>query len=84
MTVRAKVLCSSVTRRQTSVYDPEISGSRQAFVFDARFFPVAGDTEENKRFFASTPGGDIQLTTMREELFEPGKSYYLDFIPVEG
>lgn len=71
---RAKVICTGVRKYRGW-------GSQPAPIFyEAEFTPVTGDgSEENKSFFASTPGGNIKLSTIREDHFEPGKSYYLDF-----
>ena len=44
--------------------------------------PVYSGSEENKSFFASTPGGSIQLYTINIDAanqFEQGKEYYIDF-----
>lgn len=44
--------------------------------------PVYTGSDENARFFAATPGGEIVLFTVNEtaaEQFAEGKSYYVDF-----
>lgn len=77
MTTRAKVTCTSV-RKYVGW------GSKPVPTFyEAEFTPVTGDTEENKSFFASTPSGSIKLSTIREDHFTPGKSYYIDFVEAE-
>lgn len=38
---------------------------------------------ENGKFFKWTPYGSIELGTTTQQ-FEPGKEYYLDFVPVEA
>lgn len=46
--------------------------------------PVYSGSEENKQFFAATPGGQIQLHVVNEKgmaVFEEGKEYYVDFTP---
>jgi hypothetical protein len=46
--------------------------------------PVYSGSEENKSFFASTPGGSIDLYTVNPEAakqFESGREYYVDFTP---
>jgi hypothetical protein len=55
-------------------------------VVDINLSPVTGGSEENDRFFASTPTGTITLTTVNMEAakqFENGKEYYVDFTPAE-
>lgn len=45
-----------------------------------------GGTDEDKKFFASTPSGQLSLHTVNPDAaanFEQGKAYYLDFTPAE-
>jgi hypothetical protein len=49
-------------------------------------YPVTGSSpdDENTRFFASTPSGEIKLGTVSDEAasqFELNKEYYIDFVP---
>lgn len=69
--VRAKFKCVSVSKRQ--------GWGDVDFMYAAEFTPVIGDTPENKEFFASTPAGSIQISTIRSDHFEVGQSYYIDF-----
>jgi hypothetical protein len=42
--------------------------------------------EENDQFFKPTPKGSILISTLNKEtfaLFEPGKTYFVDFTPAE-
>lgn len=51
------------------------------------FSPVYSGSEENKRFFQATPGGQIAFYTVNEAAlnqFEQGKEYYVDFTPAES
>ena len=48
------------------------------FVYSAEFFVVHGDSPENKAFFEATPSGTLSLAVYKEDLFTPGKEYYLD------
>lgn len=44
--------------------------------------PVYTGSEENKAFFAATPGGDVRLYTTRPEVaaeFNLGDEFYVDF-----
>lgn len=45
---------------------------------------ASGTSEDDKRFFASTPNGQLSLHTVNPDAaasFEQGKAYYLDFTP---
>ncbi len=71
MVVRAKLKCSGITKR--------VHWSKPGeFIYHAEFGVVSGDTEENKRFFEATPGGKLELGTLRDDFFEVGKTYYID------
>ena len=48
--------------------------------------PVSGGSEENKAFWAATPGGKIEFNCVNDkaiEQFEVGKEYYVDFTPTK-
>lgn len=72
MSVRAKVVCEGIEGHAVTfrtVYEGDVSK----------------DTE-NARFTKATPWGEIKLgidNPAALEQFEAGKSYYVDFIPVE-
>lgn len=68
--VRAKFRCDSVTQYMDHRKKVEL-------------YPVTSGSEENKRFFASTPTGKIEMyiTTEAALMFTPGKEYYIDFTP---
>lgn len=84
MNTRAKVTCSEVAKRKSSYWDSAAQRSVDGFTYTAKFYPVTGDTPENKSFFASTPSGSIELSTIREDHFVPGQTYYIDFTPAEA
>lgn len=70
MSVRAKFRVNHI----------EQSGSGKSIVLH----PVYSDSEENKAFFQSTPGGTISLYCVNEranEQFALGKEFYIDFTP---
>lgn len=81
MDVRAKFKCQSVRKTYTTIWNG--NEHSQGFLYDFEFGVVNGDSEENKQFFASTPSGSIKLASVRDDLFEPGKEYYLDFKEAE-
>jgi hypothetical protein len=80
MTIRCKFVCDSVTRRLSNEYDSAAGKYVKREVYDAHFTAVTSGSEENKKFYASTPSGHFSVVSVREE-FEPGKEYYLDITP---
>jgi hypothetical protein len=72
--VRAKFVCNSVTKSK--------AWNGDGFLYGAEFSPVCSGSEENKKFFASTPNGKISLTSILPDAFVPGQEYYIDFVPV--
>lgn len=73
--VRCKFKCVSVEKVE--------GWGEQRFHYNYRFSAVVGGSEENKKFFASTPSGEFKFQAVQGELFEVGKEYYLDFLPVQ-
>ena len=74
MSVRIKVVCNT---KQTYGGDNWTSTNLV-------FSPVYTGSEENKQFFAATPGGTCQFYTVNPTAtaqFEIGKEYYIDFTP---
>jgi hypothetical protein len=74
MSTRAKFKCNEVSKRT--------GWSGIEFIYAAKFQVVYGDSPENKEFFAATPSGTIEISTLRSDHFEPGKDYYVDFTKV--
>ena len=84
MSVRAKFKCNGVTKRLTNVWYPETKENKEAFIYEAEFFVVTNADskapgDENAIFFSSTPSGKITISAMRDDLFDPGRTYYVDF-----
>lgn len=77
-TTRAKFECVSVTKASGRGY----AGSHE-FVYDAHFRVVYGNSEENAKFFAATPTGEISIRTLRDDQFKPGRFYFVDFTEAE-
>lgn len=80
MTVRAKFQCAAKQQAETTIWDDEhknVTGTGIAYRYD--FYAVTSGSDENNKFFASTPGGNLSLYAVRDDLFVPGKEYYLDF-----
>ena len=69
--VRAKFKCVSVTTT--------LDGKR--FVHSYKFQVVMSGSPENDEFFRYTPAGWLELSSVKDDLFEIGKEYYLDFLP---
>lgn len=61
---RCKFRCDSVTKTRDG--------------FSAAFSPVMSGSKENEIFFKYTPWGKFEIGTTKEQIFEPGKEYYLD------
>lgn len=79
MAVRAKFVVNSVTRRKN--WDKS-----KPDLFDVKLSPVTSGSEENKKFYEATPGGDISLSTINEYAANSlplGGEVYVDFTPVE-
>ena len=64
--IRAKFICHSVTKFKSGWGDYPIH-------YNFKFQAVTGGSEENKSFFASTPSGMIELSSVKEDLFEVGQ-----------
>jgi hypothetical protein len=75
--VRAKFMCSSVKKYKSTRWVD--NKPVEDFLYEYEFYPVTGTSEENHKFFASTPSGSLKMAAVSDDLFVPGKEYYLDF-----
>lgn len=73
--VRCKFTCIEVTKRQHW-------RDRSRFVYEASFTAVTDGSPENDSFFEATPSGTLKIGTYRDDIFQPGKDYYLDITEV--
>lgn len=71
METRAKFICHEVAK--------VMGYGANKILYSAKFHPVSSGSEENKSFYAATPSGSIELSTVKEDHFEVGKTYYVDF-----
>jgi hypothetical protein len=75
MAVRCKFRCESVEKTLDW-------RDRAKFLYTAKFVAVMDGSEENKKFWAATPGGSLSVSCVTESSFVPGKEYFLDLIEV--
>ena len=79
MKTRAKFVCTGVTKRKSWYGSQEPD---KKFMYEAEFSVVTSG-DENKEFWLATPSGTIKLTTLKDDNFECGVEYYVDFTKVE-
>lgn len=86
MITRAKFKVRSIERSIANVIvGTDANGVKQwgnTEVHTVVMFPVVGNSPENDMFYASTPSGEIKLTTIHANLFELNGEYYVDFTKV--
>ena len=76
--VRAKFKVSEITRRA------EYGSPKEVQII--KLHPVTNNSEENKKFYAYTPCGQIELGTVNADaakLFDLNCEYYVDFTKAE-
>lgn len=85
--VRAKFKTQRIERSlQSVVTGKDERGTKvwgMAEVHTTVLTPVSSGSTENEMFYASTPSGEIKLTSIHPGLFELGKDYYVDFTPAD-
>lgn len=70
---RCKFTCISVQENQSQ-------GGNQKTTYGANLEVVYGGSDENEKFYATTPTGNLSLNGMARQPFQTGKEYYLDLI----
>lgn len=75
-TTRCKFRCTSVTKQ-------EHWDKQKGFLYSAKFQAVYNDSPENKAFFEATPSGSLEVGTYKQDVFEPGKEYFIDIAVAE-
>ena len=81
MATRLKVKCDYKSPQTQPTESGKVGGP-----VNLQFSPVYSGSEENKLFFAATPGGSFQFWTVNQsahEQFEMGKEYYIDIFAAE-
>jgi hypothetical protein len=95
---RCKFRCLSVTQKFSHTEVPSAHNGHapehDVFQYDVRLAPVYGDKKgsgqscpENKTFYAATPCGQIEFTSVNPAIaktFVPGQAYLIDFTPADG
>lgn len=78
MAVRAKFRCNTETHKK---YGPAPEHVTRSYEFLAMYDP---ETPEDQRYAKATPSGSLTIQVDNPAVvFEPGKSYYLDFTPAD-
>jgi hypothetical protein len=72
MITRCKFSCQVV--RKTFARE----GDSGKFVYEAEFSAVCTGSKENEEFFKWTPSGSLKIGVYKEDVFQPGKDYYID------
>lgn len=76
MTVRAKFVVQSITMSK--------AWNGPGLVGTVKLIPVTSGSDENKAFYAATPGGNMEIGTINEaalKQFVIGDEFYVDFTP---
>ncbi len=82
-TIRCKFLCNGINETLQYVRDPETNTSGLKPVFTASLNVVTGQSEENKKFFLSTPCGELKVGLHADKEFIVGKEYFVDITLAE-
>lgn len=85
-TVRAKVKCTSIKESMGSRQATDSEGKQtwvpcRQWSYEFAFVSKADGGEENAKFWEHSPSGALNLTAIKERLYEVGRFYYLDWTP---
>lgn len=72
-TIRCKFVCVEMGKR--------VGWGENKVLHHAVLTPVGSGSEENKKFFAATPSGKLEVSSVVPDAFEVGKEYYIDISP---
>ena len=75
--ITCKFTCVSVHKRIN------YNQSNSKYLYEYEFQVVHADSEEHKKYFASTPSGTLKIGAIKDDLFEPGLNYYLDIFQAQ-
>ena len=76
--IRAKFRCIFETHKK---WGPDDAHVTRSYEFQAMYDP---ETPEDQRYAKATPCGSLTIQVDNPAVtFEPGKSYYLDFTPID-
>lgn len=78
MAIRAKFKIDSISRHAGW------NGNKEHHM--VKLSPVTSGSEENKAFYAASPGGSMDLTVVKPEVFagfSPGDEFYIDITPAK-
>ncbi|HDR9026933.1 TPA: hypothetical protein QDB14_001103 [Burkholderia vietnamiensis] len=78
--VRAKFKVTQLSQR-------EHWDKQKGSIHDIQLQPVVSGSDENERFYAATPGGQISLSTVNDDAarqFRLGAEVYVDFSPADA
>ncbi len=81
MTVRCKFRCQQKTATEQAMWNGHESAP--SITYSYKFYVVTSGSEENKAFYAATPAGTLDVSCVKNDLFTPGKEYYLDLVEVD-
>lgn len=74
MMTRCKFRCDE----ETKVVNWASNKTEHPFLYSYKMNVVMGGSEENKKFWASSPSGSFSVSCIHAGIFEPGKEYYFD------